>query len=177
MKMVAIAALSCALGMAGVNSVERPAMATVEKVMDGQLQSLWPEDALLLLGTTRGLCLDGYGAVFTAELNLVAAPPRTPMSLPVPDKETIERFHAKKMERVAKLRDSLRTILARTAGSLDKLPPDEQVVIGVTLIRYSWENTSGIPTHIVMQGRRSDLMQNQAAGPAALQQVIKVEEY
>ena len=177
-KMIAMAALACAAALAaGTAGPTRPGLAAMEKGLDGQFAALWPDEPFLLLGATRGLCLDGYGAVFTTELNLVAAPLRTPMSPPVPDAESIERMHQKKLERLAKLRTAMHAILAQTASSLDNIPPDQQIVLAVTLTRFSWENTTKIPTHIVMRGRRGDLLQAKNAGAAALDQVVKVQEY
>ena len=176
-KLIMSAALVCAIGLALEASVARPAIAAMELGLDAKYAGLWPNDPLLLLGTTRGLYLDNYGAVFTTELNLVAAPPRTPMTPAVPNKPDIDRMHAEKINRVAALKTAMRGFLADTATSLDMVPADQQVVLAVTLARYPWEPTSKLPAHIVMQGRRSDLLQAKAAGPAALDQAIRVQEY
>lgn len=174
----ALAGVCCvfAFGAVAQTSTSRPAVVAMEKGLDSELTHLWPDDPFLLLGTTRGVYLDGYGAVFTAELNLVAGPILTPMN-PIPSKEMIEHQRERKLERLPKLREAMRTILANTASSLDTLPPDQQVVFAITLLRYHWEDTTGMPGHIMMQGRRDDLLQARKAGPAALSQVVKVEEY
>ena len=46
----------------------------MEKSLDERISKLWDDNPYLLLGTTRGVYLEGYGAVFTAEVNLVVEP-------------------------------------------------------------------------------------------------------
>ena len=174
--MLAFAGCVLAFGAVAQTPVARPAIAAMEKGLDAELIGLWPNDPFLLLGPTRGVYLDGYGAVFTAELNLVVGPVITPMN-PIPTKEMIAHQRERKLERLPKLREAMRTILANTASSLDTLPPDQQVVFAVTLLRYHWEDTTGMPAHIMMQGRRSDLLEARKAGPTALEQAVKVQEY
>jgi hypothetical protein len=169
--------LAGAVAIALQAGVGRPAIAAVEAGLDGKYGSLWPNVLMLVLWTTRGLYLDNYGAVFTTELNLVSAPPRTPMTPPVPNKPDIDRMFAQKIDRVTKLKAAMRGFLADTATSLDMVPPDQQVVLAVTLSRYQWEPTGRLPGHIVMQAKRSDLLQARTAGPAALEQAVRVQEY
>jgi len=173
----ALAAACCVFAFGAAETVlGRPAIAAMEKGLDSELSGLWPDDPFLLLGTTRGVYLDGFGAVFTAELNLVAGPILTPMN-PIPSKEMIAHQRERKLERLPKLRDAMRNILADAASGLDSLPRDQQVVFAVTLARYRWEDTTGLPSHIMMQGRRGDLLQARSGGAAALGQAVKVQEY
>ncbi|HZU26660.1 MAG TPA: hypothetical protein VFA04_14135 [Bryobacteraceae bacterium] len=176
-KLIIGAAVACVAALALEAAVARPAIAAVEAGLDGKYAGLWPGDQFLVLGTTRGLYLDGYGAVFTTELKLVTGLPVTPMTPAIPPKDYIEQVYKEKIERVAKLRTAMRGFLADTASSLDMVPADQQIVLAVTLSRYRWEQTANVPTHILMQGRRSDLLSAKAAGPAALDQAIKVQEY
>jgi len=166
----------CALALAAQTGDQRPPIAAMEKGLDSEFTHLWPGEPFLLLGATRGVYLDGYGAVFTAELNLVTGPVLTPMN-PVPTKQMIDRQRQLKLERLPRLRDAMRGVLARTASSLDMLPKDQQVVLAVTLARYRWEDVTGMPSHIIMQGRRGDLVQANGASPAELAQVVKTQEY
>ena len=39
--------------------------------------------------------------------------------------------------------------------------PNEQIVFGVTLFYYNWEDTSGLPAQIVMQAERQKLLDAQ----------------
>ena len=52
----------------------RTTLAAAEKSLDDRIAGLWGDNPLIVLGPTRGVYLEGYGAVFTAEVNLVAGP-------------------------------------------------------------------------------------------------------
>ena len=148
---------------------------TVQKSLDGRLAHIWPDEPFFVLGTTHGVYLDGYGAVFTAEVNLVTAP--VSPFMPVPNKDLIERHHQRKVERIPQLEQAMRQMLVQTAASMDTLPDTDRVVIAVSLTSYSWEPT-GLPCQIVMQGQKGALVAaRNAGGGAQLASLIKAEEH
>lgn len=164
--------LAAALGAAAADipRVSRAALAPVEKSCDRSITSAYGlNDPFDLLGTTRGLYLDGYGVVFTVEMNL-AIIPVTPFN-PPPDKTDIERLHAKKKERLLTLKSLVRQMMANAAASLDSVPPNERIVFGVNLWYRSFELRDGMPSQIVMQATRQALLDisksGKLAGPAA----------
>jgi hypothetical protein len=136
----------------------RAALATVEKACDGRLVAFAP-DAFDLLGTTRGVYLEGYGAVFSAELNLIVSPNLNPFHQSF-TKIEIARIHNQKVQRLPQLEKRMREMLMASAASLENLPPSEQVVLAVSLFHYSWEDYSGLPSQIVMQAERQKLLSN-----------------
>jgi hypothetical protein len=139
--------------------VTRAALAGVEKNFDSRIARANPPDSFDLLGSTRGLYLEGYGAVFSTELNLIAIPNLTPFH-PVFTKPEVARVHERKLQRLPALKQSMREMLVASAAALENLPPNEQVVLAVTLFHYSWEDTSGMPSQIVMQAERQKLLSN-----------------
>src|SRR5579883_2519660 len=82
--------------------VSRGTLAEMEKSIDKTISSLWQDNAYLLLGSTRGVYLDGYGAVFTAEVNLVPNPISLMNTRLTP--ADIAKFHQTKVERVGMLK-------------------------------------------------------------------------
>ena len=68
--------------------------------------------------------------------------------------------------------------LIATAASLDTVPSNEQVAVGVSLFYYKWEDTSGLPGQIVMQAERQKLLDVQVGRTprAALVSTIRVQE-
>ena len=52
----------------------------------------------------------------------------------------------------------MRELLATSAASLDALPPNEQIVVAVTLFYYSWEQKAGLPSQILMQASKGALV-------------------
>jgi len=137
--------------------VTRAALADLEKSFDGHLEKASITDPFDLLGTTRGVYLAGYGAVFSAELNLIVSPNLSPFHQRF-TKQEIARIHDRKLQRLPLLKQSMREMLVTSAATLENLPPNEQVVLAVSLFHYSWEDNNGIPGQIVMQAERQQLL-------------------
>ena len=137
--------------------VTRAALAGVERSCDSRLA--YTADAFDLLGPTRGVYLDGYGAVFSTELNLIVSPNLSPFHQSFSKIETA-RIHDRKVARLVVLKQKMREMLIASAASLETMPPSEQVVMAVTLFHYSWEDYSGLPAQIVMQAERQKLLSN-----------------
>jgi hypothetical protein len=154
--------------------VGRAAIAAIEKSLDDRVARLWDDNPFLLLGATRGVYLEGYGAVFTAEVNLVASP--TSLMHTVLSKEDIERYRQKKLERIPQLEKALRQALASLAASMDTVPPEEQIVIVAFLSHYPWEDPNGLRVQITLQGQRKKMLEAQRAGGAGLDAAIRVTE-
>lgn len=179
-RFTAVFAVFAITGMAAVAGQARAVNASVigiEKKLDDRFVHVSPDEPFFLLGTTRGVYLDGYGAVFTAELNLVAGPMRTPFGSKPITKDVIAQHRQKKLERIPKLRAEMRMMLAQTAAALDGVPDNEQVVLVVDLTSYPWEDMAGVPCQIIVQGQKSALAAAAAGGQAQLASVIKSEEY
>jgi hypothetical protein len=138
--------------------ITRSALASVEKSFDGRLEGPAP-DSFYLLGTTRGVYLEGYGAVFSTELNLIVSPNISPFHQSFTKIEKA-RIHDRKLQRLPVLKQQMRQMLIASAAALENLPPSEQVVLAVTLFHYSWEDYSGLPSQIVMQAERQKLLSN-----------------
>src|SRR5579864_774446 len=86
------------LAAANAPRVGRATLVSVEKNLDGRIRTLWDDNPYLLLGSTRGVYLENYGAVFTAEVDLVANP--TSLMNANVKKDDIVKFHQKKLERI-----------------------------------------------------------------------------
>ena len=89
-----------------------------------------------LIGVTRGIYLEGVGAVLTAELIVVNAPVN--IMHPLPTKEEVVQMRKKKLERIPLLKKILKDALVSTAAALDTIPPDEQIVIAVIIPRFTF---------------------------------------
>jgi len=154
--------------------VNRTALVTVEKSLDDRITRLWDDGPVALLGYTRGIYLDGYGAVFTAEVNLAAG--GATLMHPVLNKEDKDLHRKKKLDRLPQLKTAMRQALVASAASLDPVPADDQVVIAIYLSRYPWEDATGIPLQLTAQATKRKLLEIQRAGGAGLEQAITVKE-
>jgi|SRR5579871_3523128 len=155
--------------------VGRTVLAAMEKNLDDRVSRLWDDNPFVLLGPTRGIYLDGYGVVFTTEVNLATGP--TMLMHPELTKEEIQRHRQKKLERLPQLMHALRQALVASAVSLDNVPAEQQIVVVAFLSRYPWEDAAGIPLQITLQGQRKKLVEAQHAGAAELDALIHVVEY
>ena len=137
--------------------ITRAALSGLEKNFDGRFQRANVTDPFELLGTTRAVYLDGYGVVFSAELDLIVTPNLNPFHQNFTAAEKA-RIHERKLQRLPLLKQNMREMLIASAVSLENLPPSEQVVLAVTLFHYSWEDSSGLPAQILMQAERQKLL-------------------
>ncbi|MBZ2184677.1 MAG: hypothetical protein K7J46_08180 [Bryobacter sp.] len=154
--------------------VTRAMLAPLEKRIDQRLETLFDEP-FLLLGMTRGLYLDKFGVVFSAELQLLSTPGVGTFGFTVPSKEMLAATRKKKLERLPLLKEAMRAQLVSAAVALEKLPAEEKVVLGVSVFRRAWEDSTGLPAQIVMQGARRELVAARTA--AAMDAAIRVQEF
>jgi hypothetical protein len=112
-----------------------------------------------LLGTARGTYIEGYGAAFTFEVNLVFGSnlAGTPFQPKISEKE-INTMHDRKARKMEDLKETMRGLAANACKSLQGLPPDERVVIEAFLFSYHWENTRGLPRRIVMSAQKQKVL-------------------
>jgi hypothetical protein len=154
--------------------LNRAMLIPVEKRIDQRLETLFDEP-FLLLGMTRGLYLDKFGAVFSAELQLVSTPGVGTFGFTAPTKDMLVATRKKKLERLPLLKDAMRAQLASAAIALEKLPAEEKVVLGISIFRRSWEDSTGLPAQIVMQATRKDLLNARTA--PAIEAAIRIQEF
>lgn len=172
MRTIAVALVAVALAAANAPRVKRGSIQAAERAIDVRMLRVI-ENPYLLLGPTRGVYVEGAGATFSAELNLFQGPTVSPFRQTISN-EDIAMVRAKKIERLPKIRESLREALMATAASLDDVPPQEQIAIGVTLLGLPYEETAGMPSQIVVQGARGKLIEAKLKGTAP---AITLREY
>jgi hypothetical protein len=139
--------------------ITRAALAGIEKNFDGRLARANAPDSFDLLGSTRGVYLEGYGVVFSTELDLMVTPNLSPFHQHFTPVE-IARVHDRKLRQLPVLKQNMREMLVASAAALENLPPNEQVVLAVSLFHYAWEDAGGMPNQIVMQAERQKLLSN-----------------
>jgi len=155
--------------------VSRSMLGAMERSLDTRVTKLWDDNPFVLLGATRGIYLEGYGAVFTAEVNLATGP--TMIMRADVTKEEKDHHRQKKIERLPQLKRMLRQALVDSAASLDTVPPEEQIVIAVFLTRYTWEDATGLPVQLILQAPKKKLLDAQHSAGANLEAAIHVTEY
>ena len=158
--------------------VNRGVLADLEKRFDRRIERFNIDDPFYLLGNTRGVYLEDYGAVFTTELNLVAAAVVTPFRPSFPPAQ-VERVRRKKASRLEPLKKMMQDMMVDSATALKTVPADQQIVVGVSLFYYAWEDTKELPDQIVMQARRQTLLDFEAGRIRAdgLKTAVRIQEF
>jgi hypothetical protein len=151
--------------------VNRVQMEIAEKGLDATLQRFTPDNSSTLIGLSRGVYLEGVGAVLTAEVILVNGP--ISIMHPLPTKDELVQMRKTKLARVPQLKKVLRDALVSAASSLDTIPLDEQIVIAVIIPRFTFEDATGIPVQVTVQASKRKLLESKGA---ALDAVIKITE-
>jgi hypothetical protein len=171
MRLAAVALLVlCALpagSLADNPKVTRGMIEAMQQSLDVKLARLWPLDPVEMVAVSQGTYIQGYGAIFLGEVNVAPAAGISPFH-PTVSTDEIRRTHEKKMQRMAAIRTAMRAMLMDSARSLDSLPADEQVALGLSLFYWKWENRDGLPAQIVMHAPRKALLQSASADQASI---------
>lgn len=151
---------------------------SISRVIDERVQQMTARAPFVLLGTTRGAYLPGYGAIFSLEVNLVPVAGLSPFR-PAYTPQEIQNLNRQKREKIGTLRAGLRPLLAEQAAGLSQIPPGEKVALIVSLFNFHWEDTTGLPAQIVLQATRQALVDLQArrAGTPDLERTIDMKEF
>ena len=161
---------------ADTGKVPRAKIANVEKLINTQMASMVPDEPYFLIGLARGTYLDGIGVIFSVDINLVTGPTITPFR-PAITKEEIAKLREKKEARLPLLRTKMHTVIGSMTSFLDGMPPGEEFIFVVTMLRYPYEEASSLPSQIVMRVPRGKLVEAQRAGNFKIDTVIRTQEY
>ena len=137
--------------------ISRQTFAEMEKSFDGQLAATGGAHPIDILGLTRGVYLEDYGVVFTAEVSLMITPTINPFRKEI-SPELRAEVHRQKLENLPLLRKAMREMVKTTAATfgaagvkMNILKPTSQVVLSVRLSYLPYENTIGLPGQIIMK--------------------------
>ncbi len=178
--LLAVAVMAISFTSQAAQPVPRAAITDIENNFDARIQRFSVDEPLYLLGATRGIYLEGFGMLFTADIDLLPTAAISPFH-PTFTKEEKAKVRAKKLERVVKIKELAREMLIDAAAKLDKIGPDEQVAIAITLLHKNWEDTTGLPAQIITQAPRKALVEYKNSKSTTkletLTVALKVREY
>jgi hypothetical protein len=158
--------------------VSRSAVMDVEKSFEVRIAKLWPDDPVGVVGVPEGMYINGYGAVFSAEVNLAQGPGISPFH-PNISNDDKKRIHGKKTERMPRFRLAMEDLLLSSAASLDTVPDNEKITLGMSFFYWFWEDTTDLPQQIVMSAPKRLLVMVKTghADHAALVSAMTVQEF
>jgi hypothetical protein len=124
-------------------------LASLEKVFDFRLEAADAKDPLDVWGSTRGLYVEGLGAVFTTELGLIVTPGIYGLLPKIPE-DLIKQVHERKVKHISQLEDLMKDLMKVSALNLTPLPDDQKIVYAVRVRYLIWEDSTGLPAQITM---------------------------
>ena len=131
--------------------MEQGTFTALEKYFNQRVEALFgADDPADLLGNTRGVYLDGYGAVFTTEASLVVTPAPSPFRPPI-SKELAESVRKRKTDRLPFLEAAMKDMIRKMATTLIQVPANQQMVLVVRFYYQPWEDMNGMPSQILMR--------------------------
>ena len=137
--------------------VTRTAIFGVEKKLEASLRNRWHDDPYMFVDLPRGYYVDHVGFLLVAEFSLAPGPGLSPFRGPI-TKQEIRQHKAAVLERVPQLEDLLKTQLLETATALSGVPDADRIVIAVSVYHFDWEDTANVPSQIVVQGVKKNLV-------------------
>jgi hypothetical protein len=154
-------------------------IADVERAIDSRFGQIRTDSQpMMLLGATRGAYLDGYGAVFTVEVNLYPAAALNPFRQSYSDAEK-EQLNIRKRQRLEDLEAEARAILVEETKRLTALSPGDKIALAVSLFHFNWEDLTGLPRQLVAAAARSALDEARAGSltPADLKKRLELRYF
>jgi hypothetical protein len=175
--------LSLLLAAASILSAEpaitkpdvRDSLENVERAMSDRLRTNEALSTMYVLWRPRGAYLEGYGAVFTIELNLAPMGDISPFQKAY-STEQKRQLNVRKRQRLEDLAEQARQMLVDAAKQLSVVPENEKVALAVTLFHYNWEDVTDLPSQVVVQAPRSTLLAGAAGKLSNAELKAQVQE-
>ena len=157
LSLFAVAASMLAAEPAITQPEVRDSLETVERALYERMRNNEVLSTMYVLWRPRGAYLEGYGAVFSVELNLVPMGDVSPFQKAY-SAEQKRQLNVRKRQRLEDLTSQAREMLVEAATQLNVVPETEKVALAVTLFHYNWEDLTDLPAQLVVQAPRKALL-------------------
>jgi hypothetical protein len=158
--LLALIAVAAAAGVevdAASNNI-RNQLIEAEQVIDQRFAAVGSEAPMAVLGYPRGAYIEGYGVVFTVQVNIAPVGALSPFRRSYTDEE-IRQINIRKRQRIETLEQRTRELLVELSGLLPSLPANEKIAMAVSLFHFAWEDLTALPKQMVMAAAKSVLAQ------------------
>ena len=140
----------------GAARVSLTSLATLARGFDRDLRMFAVNDPIDLLGNTRGIYLEGFGAVFTTELSPILTPNVGPFRPNMSDQDRA-KVRQRKLARIPAVERLMDSMLQSAAKDL-AIPDDQQIVVAVNFVYLPYEDTAGLPGQMVVKATRRAIL-------------------
>lgn len=130
------------------------------------------ERPFAVLQEPRGTYLEGYGAVFTLEVNLSPLRYLSPFSPGPHTEKELQEAHARKLQRMKEVEEIVKDLLRDHGAGLSFLRPEENVAVVVYL--FNTGEQRDLPSQMIVQARRQALLEAQKLSVAEFRQRISM---
>lgn len=130
----------------------------VQKACDQAIRGYSIDAPLDHLLPTHGVYVDGFGAVFVTDVNLISLPPLWGFGGHIAPGE-IKRIHDSKLKRLPAVRQLMTQMLFDASKTLVHLPPDESILLHFNFYSMELEDRTGLPKMMTIQGKKKDLLE------------------
>jgi hypothetical protein len=131
-----------------------------EKQFVGNVLAATKDSTVTFVDPPRAYYLDNFGIMMACEVSPV--PGYGPTMFGPLNPEQIQLHHHKVEERLPILREQMKLALFDGATRFEALDDNDRLAVAVTVYHFAWENTTGIPSQIVIQGTRKALLEARA---------------
>ena len=132
-------------------------LAEMSRGFDRDFQVFAPADPIDVLGRTRGIYLEGFGAVFTTELDAILTPRLSPFRPNISDQDKAQ-VRQRKLARLPVVERLMNSMLQSAAKELATVPEDQQIVVMVNFVYLPYEDTTGLPGQMVVKSSRRAIL-------------------
>lgn len=173
--LLALSALGIVSVLAMANGrVDRAQTFAIERQFTDRALALWGDDRYMFFKLPEAYSVDHFGILMTADVNLAPGPALMAFRGPITKQEIVDHKHTV-LQRMPKFRQFLKSELIDAAAMFPGEPETGRISIAVTIYHFSWEDTGDIPTQIVVQGVKKDLLEAKAH-PALAERAVEMEE-
>lgn len=178
-RVVALMALCAAwAGAAQPSAAGRPLnseMQAVQRACDAAIRGYSIDAPVDHMLPTHGVYIEGFGAAFITDLNLVALPPLFGFGGHINPAE-LKRIHDSKVKRLPAVRELLTRMLMDGAKTLNHMSPEESVLLHVNFYYMEIEDRAGLPASMTVQAKKKDLLAA-ASGKLPLESVSGILKF
>lgn len=159
------AALAAIVLCAGAAYGDRPRLtkamlAAFEKQFAANVIAATKDSTVTFVDPPRAYYVDNFGILMASEVSPI--PGYGPTMFGPLNPEQIQLHHHKVEERLPLLREQMKLALFDGATRFDMLDDSDHLAVAVTVYHFAWENTTGIPSQIVIQGTKKALLEARA---------------
>ncbi len=143
-----------------VSAQGRPPAAEIEaeqKACDAAIRGYSIDAPIDHLLPTHGVYVEGYGAVFITDVNLIALSPLWGFGGHIAPGE-MKRIHDSKEKRLPAVRELMTQMLLGASKNLTHLAPEESILLHINFYYMSMEDRTGLPKSMTVQGKKKDLL-------------------